>query len=434
MNTGKMAEDFIQFSKKEANAAARGCLVKFSAGRRIAIRLAELLLFPVVRCVDYFRPQGANDSTQIQRILVLEAGNLGDIVGIIPFLRGLRIGYPGARITLLANPSVFPLLENVDLVDELISVRFPWAIHFSQWSRYNPFSTRWVQLIRSLHDVRQRKFDIALSGRGDLRDNFILWLTGIRHRIGYAFLGGGFLLTEEVMPDLNRPHRSDSWMHILEHLGKQVVDRKPHLQLSSEEEAFAKNYLDGLGIGPRDLVIGIHPGARIRTRQWGAEKFRALGENLASQCPAKILWFQDPGERASEETPDYFGRVKLPLRHFMAVLARCNLFVCNDSGPMHIAGALGVPIVGVFGPTEPAWFGPLSKQSKVVMHPSFWCRPCADRCIFDQPYCLRTIPVEKVFQAATDLLGDMAAIDCTELRGAARALCDVDSGGQRNEV
>jgi ADP-heptose:LPS heptosyltransferase len=70
---------------------------------------------------------------------------------------------------------------------------------------------------------------------------------------------------------------------------------------------------------------------------------------------------------------------------------------------MHIAAALGVPTVGVFGPTEPAWFGPVSEQSKIVMHPSFWCRPCADRCIFDQPYCLRTISVEQVLEAALDL-------------------------------
>jgi heptosyltransferase-2 len=398
-----MVIDSVRLSKKEAEAAARGCLVKFSSGRRFTIRLAELLLLPIVRSVDFFRSRGPETSKEIRKILVLEAGNLGDIIGILPFLNNLRISYPEAHITFLGNPNMIPLLENLPFVDELIPVRFPWALHLSQWTRYNPFSTHWTQLTRALRDVRRREFDLALSGRGDLRDNFILWLTGIRRRIGYGFLGGGFLLTETAIPDLTHLHRSDCWLHLLEHLGKVVSDRKPHLRLSRAEEVFAKEYLAKLRIGDGDLVIGLHPGARIRVRQWGTVNFRAVGEKLAAQQPAKILWFQDPNEMTPDDLPSSFVPVTLPLRQFMAVLARCNMLVCNDSGPMHIATGLGVPIVGVFGSTEPAWFGPLGERNKIVINPAFWCRPCADRCIFDQPYCLRTISVEQVFQAASTL-------------------------------
>ena len=80
----------------------------------------------------------------------------------------------------------------------------------------------------------------------------------------------------------------------------------------------------------------------------------------------------------------------------MAVLKRCRLFICNDSGPMHISTALGVPVVAVFGPTEPLWFGPLGPDNRIVIQSGFWCRPCFDYCLFDQPYCLRTISVESV--------------------------------------
>jgi heptosyltransferase II len=403
-----MAINSVRLSQKEAETAARGCLVKFSSGRRFVIRLAELLLFPIVRCVDFFRSRRPETSNEIRKILVLEAGNLGDIVGILPFLRNLRMGYPGAHIALLANPSMFPMLENLNLVDELLPVRFPWAIHLSQLVRYNPLAAHWAQLARALRDVRRREFDLALSGRGDLRDNFIVWLTGIRRRIGYGFLGGGFLLTETAMPDLIHLHRADCWLHLLEHLGKEVLDRQPRLQLSPPEEKFAKEYLAKLGIGDEELVIGIHPGARIAVRQWGTTNFRTVGEKLAAQQPAKILWFQDPNEKALDDLPSSFEPVALPLRQFMAILARCNLLVCNDSGPMHIATGLGVPIVGVFGSTEPAWFGPLGEQNKIVINPAFWCRPCADRCIFDQPYCLRTISIEQVFEAASDLAGRSA--------------------------
>jgi heptosyltransferase II len=399
-----MTRDRGGLSQKETESAARGCMVKFSSGRRFVIRFAELLLFPIVRCVDFFRSRRARSSNEVRKILVLESGNLGDIVGILPFLKNLRVDYPEARIAFLANPSMFPLLENLHFVDELIPARFPWAIHFSQWKRYNPFSSLWIQLARAIREVRQREFDLALSARGDIRDNFILWLTGIKRRVGYGFLGGGFLLTETVMPNLTRPHRSDCWLHLLKHLGREVLDWQPHLKLSPAEEKFAKEYAAQRGIGDGELVIGIHAGARIRTRQWGRENFQAVGEKLTEKLPAKILWFQDPNESKPSDDDVPFARAALPLRQFMAVLARCNMLICNDSGPMHIATGLGVPIVGVFGPTEPAWFGPLGEQNKIVMHPSFWCRPCADRCIFDQPYCLRTISIEWVLQAALDLV------------------------------
>jgi ADP-heptose:LPS heptosyltransferase len=389
-------------SQKEAEEAARGCLVKFSSGRRFVIRLAELLLFPMVRAVDFFRARREKGSSEIQKILVMELGNLGDIVGILPFLKNLRMNYPEARISLLANPGMFPLLENLAFVDELIPARFPWAVHFSQWKRYNPFSAMWAGLARTVLYLRRQGFDLALSGRGDIRDNFIMWLTGIRRRVGYGFLGGGFLLTERVMPDLTRPHRADCWLHLLEHLGRPIVERTPHLELGRDEREFAGKFLEERGVRPGDVVIGIHPGARIRTRQWGAENFHAVGEALAEKFGVKVLWFQDPSESKAAERNGTFIPAELPLRHFMAVLESCKMLVCNDSGPMHIASALGVPVVAVFGPTEPAWFGPLGEEKRIVIRQSFWCRPCADRCIFDQPYCLRTISIEEVLLSAVD--------------------------------
>jgi len=92
------------------------------------------------------------------------------------------------------------------------------------------------------------------------------------------------------------------------------------------------------------------------------------------------------------------------LRELASLLERCKVVITNDNGPMHIATGLGVPVVGIFGPTEPVWFGPLGEGNQVVIQPGFWCRPCFDYCLFDQPYCLRTIKVESVFEAAAKAL------------------------------
>jgi heptosyltransferase-2 len=229
--------------------------------------------------------------------------------------------------------------------------------------------------------------------------------------VGYAFGGGGFFLTDAVIPDLARPHLSDRWLRLLEHLGKPILQGPPRLRLTQEEERLADRFLAERGIDNTELLIGIHPGARSAIRQWGEENFLTLAQRLQAKFQIKILWFHDPSQASPALNGSHPGLdrsrllpLSLPLREFMAVLNRCRLFICNDSGPMHIATALQVPVVAIFGPTEPTWFGPLGDDNRVVIHPGFWCRPCLDYCRFDHPYCLRTISVESVFESSVEAL------------------------------
>ena len=139
-------------------------------------------------------------------------------------------------------------------------------------------------------------------------------------------------------------------------------------------------------------------------RQWGDANFAELARRLKSEFPVKALWFEDPNQRAENLDRSQVLPLALPLREFMGVLKRCQLLICNDSGPMHIATALGVPVVAIFGPTEPAWFGPLGPNNRVVIQSGFWCRPCFDYCRFDEPYCMRVITVNSVHAAAAETL------------------------------
>jgi heptosyltransferase-2 len=286
----------------------------------------------------------------------------------------------------------------------MIVVRVPWAQHYSRWRKYNPFSPFWIEFLRTLATLHAKKFDLAFAARADIRENFILWLVNVGRRVGYAFGGGGFMLTDTVTPDLERTHFSNRWLRLLEHLGKPILIRQPHLRLKQEEQDWAEQYLAERGVKAQELVIAIHPGARSAIRQWGEENFITVAERLLAKFPIKILWFQDPGQVASAPKPKESVPLSLPLRQFMAVLGRCSMFLCNDSGPMHIATALDVPVVGIFGPTEPTWFGPLGEGHHIVIRPEFWCRPCFDYCIFDQPYCLRLVTVDSVYEAAAEAL------------------------------
>ncbi len=375
----------------DEEAAAQGCFVILRPGKRRAIRILERILYPVVRMWERMRPGPNKTAGVVQKILVVEYSLLGDIILLLPFLQNLRAHYPSAQITLLVNPSVLTLLKHQELADELVSVRLPWVEHLSRWRKWNPLSPLWINLVRRLLSLRVRQFDLAFSVRGDVG-------------------GGAFLLTDAVVPDLDHPHISDRWLRFLEYLGKPVLERHPRLRLTPSEEEFAEQYLAERGIQYGDFVVGIHSKARVPTRRWQEENFRAIGERLINQFSAKILWFHDPQEgNKMDASVNGVVPVCLGLREFMAVLSHCKFLVCNDGGQMHIATALDVPVVAIFGSTEPAWYAPIGEQNRIVIRPGFWCRPCGERCVFDEPYCIRSISIEQVYTAAEEMARRLAS-------------------------
>jgi heptosyltransferase-2 len=382
--------------------AARAALLKMTPGRWRLVRAVEM----GIRLVLPFLPEPtklreAEDTPA--SILVVEYWNLGDLATLVPFLRKLRRGFPRAKISLLVNESLKSFREGQGVVDEFIAVRVPWAQHFSRWKKYNPFSCHWQSLIRVIWALRKRQFDWAISGRMDLRDNFLLWLSGAARRIGYGLGGGGFLLTDRVAPDLSRPHRAHIWLRLLDALGKPPNGDLDGFRLTATDPFSAGSFLRERGIPADALLIGIHPGARIAVRRWGNDRFAEVARWILRDSETHILWFSDPGNPAEAPQLERCHAVSLEFRRFLAALSLCQLLICNDSGPMHLAGLLGVPVVAVFGPQRPEWFGPLGARDRVVIRPEFWCRPCFDYCIFDQPYCLRTITPEQVVRAANEV-------------------------------
>jgi heptosyltransferase II len=387
----------------QSNAAARAAFLRITPRKWRLINAFEIFLKFVIRFLPSPRRLDEAESAP-RKILVVECWHLGDLAILVPFLKNLRVAAPHSYIALLVNEPLASFLDGQGLVDEFIPVRVPWTQHFSRWKKYNPFSRLWISFARTLLDVRARKFDWVLSGRMDVRDNFLLWLSGAPRRVGYGFAGGAFLLTDCITPDLSRPHRADIWLHLLEQLGHPVNRDIGGFQLSSAEITSAQTFLREQGIPADATLIGIHPGARIATRRWGDERFAVVAKEIVENTDAHIVWFSDPGNPTEAPPLDRCHTGSLNFRSFLGVLARCQLLVCNDSGPMHLANLLQVPVVAVFGPQNPAWFGPRGAQDRVVIRPEMWCRPCSDYCIFDQPYCLRTIPPQQTTTAVNELL------------------------------
>jgi|HubBroStandDraft_2_1064218.scaffolds.fasta_scaffold26189_2 ADP-heptose:LPS heptosyltransferase len=386
------------------DAAARVSFVKMTARKWRLVRLFERVLRLALPFLP--APQStAGTHAAPKRILVVEYWNLGDLAILVPFLRALRSAFPRAHISLLLKPGLVSFLDGQKLVDEFIPVRVPWAQHLDRWKKYNPFSRNWISLFRALASLRKSRFDLAFSGRMDIRDNLLLWLSGARRRIGYGFAGGEFLLTDSVFPDFARLHRADVWLHLLDNFKLATLGDEGSYELTKAEIASAEAFLKSLGISQESRVVGIHPAARIRSRRWGDERFAEVARDILETTDAHILWFTEPGEQSEPPRMDRCHEVKIAFRSFIGVLSFCDLLVCNDSGPMHIANLLGVPVVAVFGPQRPEWFGPRGPQDRVVIRPEMWCRPCFDYCMFGEPHCLRSITPAEVIRAVTEFAG-----------------------------
>jgi heptosyltransferase II len=376
--------------------------------RRASVRVVDSLLRLFIRSPKAHAPESLRKG-DVKCVLVFDSGALGDMVLLAPFLRSLRGYLPNAQIVLVGRGAASSLLIEQGLVNESVVVCVPWPR--SKRGSARPLLLCWLDFVREMLRLRTRQFDIGFScgWSGDLFGNFAIWLSGARRRIGYGYAGGDYSLTDVVEPDLARPHILDRNLQLLEHIGVPVVPHEEALAIDQEEANAALELLEQRGVGTEELVIGIHAGAGSGLREWGDERFGAVGRWAADRFGAKILWFSDPGKpKPLPSNLDDAIPLGLRLTQFMAVLARCQLFICNDSGPMHVAAAMKVPVVAVFGPQRPEWFGPYGDWHRVVIRHDIWCRPCGDRCIWEEPHCLRLISVERVVEEVGEALKSVA--------------------------
>jgi ADP-heptose:LPS heptosyltransferase len=318
-------------------------------------------------------------------------------------LRALRANFPDAKITLLAKPHAEVLLANSDLVDEIIAFDFPWTAFSGKLrpSRYRPREFRKV-----LRRLRSGNFDVSLDARRDIRSNVITYLAGARRRIGYDFGGGSHLLTDVLPSGTQNDHKISDWLALLEPL---AVERRrgfsPSLTVTEKEKDVARQRLATLGLSTERLIVGVHPGASHAVRRWEANRFSAVIDRLSADRRVQIILFEETTGDASAIVPrNPVPRIRSDLRGFMALVTQCDLLLCSDSGPMHIANALGTPVTALFGPQRREWYGPRGDQDSVVQVDEMPCRPCFDACIYATPHCMEGISVDAVCEAlATQL-------------------------------
>lgn len=340
-----------------------------------------------------------------RKVFIRSTNWIGDAVMSVAALRELRRLYPGDRLVLAARPWVAGLFEDQGLVDEIV-----------------PIDTTASQMTNFRHTVSvARRADRAVLLQNAFGAALVAFAARIPDRAGYRTDGRTWLLTRSAVPRIKRlrRHQIYYYLDLLYQTGLSPTDYlsdsdyKPdiHLVAGAQSIASTEQLLAENGIVRNRPVVGINPGAFFGSaKRWFADRYAALADRLIQRLDAQILIFGSREEkRLADEIREsmHYRPVILAgatdLSCLMALISLCDLFITNDSGPMHLAAALGTPQIALFGSTDEIATGPYSANAQVV-HKHVECSPCLLReCPLDLR-CFEHIKVDEVYELAKTTL------------------------------
>jgi heptosyltransferase-2 len=343
---------------------------------------------------------------RIKRLLVRGTNWVGDAVMSVPALKEIRRRFPDSHITLLVRPWVQDVYAAADFVDEILPYDKT-GIHKG-----------WAGMRHLCAELRARRFEMAILLQNAIEAALIAMWGRIPLRIGYATDGRGSLLSHAIRidPEVRRIHQVYYYLGILSGAG--LIERRPWARpdypldpvavgVRVSDCCAARELLRIQGIDHSSPIVGVNPGASYGSaKRWPAERYAAVADALARDCAARIVIVGAPDERpiADEVAACMHARPlvlagRTSLGQLMGLIRECDLFITNDSGPMHLAAALQVPQLAIFGSTSETATGPLSAHAQVIKH-QVDCNPCFLReCPIDFR-CMLGITVEEVLEAA----------------------------------
>lgn len=342
-----------------------------------------------------------------RKILVRSTNWVGDAVMSLPALQAMRARFPGAEIVLLARPWVSEMFWNHPAVNRVIV--------FDSTTRH-----RGLKGFRTLiEEIRAEQFDAAILFQNAFQAAVIAWASRIPRRIGYATDGRRALLTDAIRPPhpAHYGHQSGYYLQLLFRAGLIDNPQPPgniRIHVQQSESHWAAQKLKSLGLGGPRFLIALNPGAAFGpAKRWPLLRYADLADRLIGALHADVLIFGSAAERplaekiahAMKHTPIVMAG-ETSLRQLMAMLAQCRLAITNDSGGMHLAAAVGLPVVAIFGSTDERATGPLSRRARVVKH-RVDCSPCGLRICPIDFRCMEGVSVDLVHRSALALVKEL---------------------------
>lgn len=348
----------------------------------------------------------------IRKILVLRYRSIGDIILSSPALEALRLTFPSARIDMVIDDVFEDLCQGHPNIDYLI-------LHKRDTSGMTWFQKA-AMGFKFIAKIRKQKYDLVIDLHGGPRSAPLAWLSGARYRVGYRLrLRSKLFYNIPIPPDVSpASHTSDVLLNAVRAIGGVIPEvKKLYLGYRPEDMEFVTGFLRKFDISEKDRLVMVHPGARVDIKRLPAEKMGHLARWMTEELGVKVVYAGSNADIAEiAGIVSYSGRrgliaTNLKLGHLAALIASCDLLVGNDSGPMHMASALGVPTVSFFGPSDPALWGPLAPNAKVIRNaPLMECQPCDQKnCSHVGAHCMTKIKLGEAKRAIMNILTHRSA-------------------------
>jgi heptosyltransferase-3 len=323
------------------------------------------------------------DKTEIKKILCIKPRGIGDIILSTIIIDNLLAYFPGVKIDYLTEGFAKPALEDNPYINKILTMgkkEFP----------------LWVSL-----RIRKEKYDLLIDTWCNPRSAQITFLSGIKYRLGFPYRGRRYAYNILATSGRGTYHSAEHNLELIKALEIPIISKKIHYYISDSDHKFALSFIRN-NFNESDFIVGIIPSGGWESKRCDASKWVEICNIIYERYKAKILILWGPGD---EKDAEYIIKntanitklaPKTGLKEMAALINYCSLIIANDSGPMHIAAALGKPTLGIFGPTNPLAHGPYSPISDYVNKEDLFCIICNKLVCPYKHECMTQLPVDLV--------------------------------------
>ena len=332
--------------------------------------------------------------TNWNRILIIKLRAIGDVILTTPVFENLRNSFPNSQIDFIVEkPSASLVAEDKNINSILIAPS----------GKDRKFKNDW-QFFRK---IRKQKYDVCIDLFGNPRSAIITLFSNAKLRVGYSYRGRKYAYQEKFSSNVSQIHEVEFNLDAVRHFDIPIVTKQPKIYLRDLDLKTAQKIIDGLNYSDKS-IIALNPCASWPAKMWPTTYFTKLAKIILKKYDVKFIVLWGPREKdVALELKNKIGenaKIHPPttLTEQAALLSLCDLFIGNDTGPMHLSAAVGIPTLGIFGPTNAKLQGPFGENTKAVFNPKVECLGC-DKLECPSMDCMNLLSPEMVFEAVEEL-------------------------------
>ena len=350
-----------------------------------------------------------------EKILIVRLSAIGDVVHALPALKSLRANFPDSEISWLVEDKASGVLSGHPDIDEVIV--FPRRRWQRNILKIKESINTLLEIFLFYKKLRNGRYDLVIDFQGNLKSGIMTLMTKSENRIGF---GKGhckefnYLFTAyRICPPGKRMHRIDKYLSLLSGLGIKANYQRPELPESEKEKDYVNEFIRA-NIDKHKPVIIIHPGTSKfgSYKRWPVMNYTRLADMILESHDVNVIFTWGPDELdvvneivSNMKHKAYVACETESIRQLIELMRYADLFISGDTGPLHIASVLGIPIVAVYGPKDPEIYGPYNGKA-VVIRKDLPCSPCTKRTC-PEPECMTSILPEEVYHAASKLMEEV---------------------------